>query len=129
METEKHSVYALTTCELKDLRSTLERTIREIAPDGPVAEYLRNDLVKVIAEQDARTHISQVSRRNDGQDHHCVQRLTTSELERLKRDLQANLGLIADDSPARPPIMGHLRAVDTELAGRTDSHRVSGKLL
>lgn len=56
------------------------------------------------------------------QDHHRVKRLTTAELERVKRDLQANLGLIADDSPAHVPILAYMRAVETELAVRANDH-------
>lgn len=34
--------------------------------------------------------------------------LTADELRRIKRDLQANLGLIRPDSPARVPITAQL---------------------
>jgi hypothetical protein len=47
-----------------------------------------------------------------------VSYLTTAELDRAKRDLQANLGLIAPGSPAHGPIQAHIRAIDAELAGR-----------
>jgi hypothetical protein len=122
VKTAKHPAYELTTYELKELRSTLERAIRETPPGMPVAEYLRNDLAEVIDEQEQRTRIQQASRRNDDQDHYCVRQLTTAELERVKRELQANLGLITDDSPARVPIRAHMRAIDAELAERADGH-------
>jgi hypothetical protein len=125
VKTAKHPACALTTYELKDLRSTLERAISEIPPDVPVAEYLRSDLAEVIAEQEQRARIRQVSRRNDNQDHYCVRQQTTMELESVKRQLKANLGLITDDSPARVPIRAHLQAIDTELAERTDRHQTS----
>jgi len=125
VKTAKHPAYALTTYELKDLRSTLERAIRETPPDVPVAEYLRNDLAEVIAEQEQRARIRQVSRRNDDQDHYCVRQQTTAELERVKRELQANLGLVTADSPARVPIQNHLRAIDAELADRADGRHAS----
>lgn len=128
MKTAKHPAYALATYELKDLRRTLERAIGEIPPDVPVLEYLRNDLAEVTTEQEQRDRIRQVSRRNDDQDHYCVRQLTTAELERVKRELQANLGLVTDDSPARVPIQAHMRALDTELAERADRHQVSGVL-
>jgi hypothetical protein len=51
---------------------------------------------------------------------HDVKQLTTAELERAKRELQANLGLISPDSPAHVPIQAQMRAIDTELAERTD---------
>src|SRR5260370_42070925 len=125
VKTAKHPAYALTTYELKDLRSALEHAIRETSPDSPVAEYLRNDLAEVIAEQEQRARIRQVSRRNDDQDHYCVRQLTTAELERVKRELQANLGLITHDSPARVPIQAHMRAIDTALAERADRHQAT----
>ena len=43
--------------------------------------------------------------------------LTTAELERAKRELQANLSLIASHSPAHLPIQAHMRPIDAELAG------------
>lgn len=128
VKTAKHPAYALTTYELKDLRITLERAISETPPDMPVAEYLRNDLAEVIAEQEQRARIQQVSRRDDDQDHYCVRQQNTAELESVKRQLQANLGLINDDSPAHVPIQAHLRAIDTELAERADRHQASGIL-
>jgi hypothetical protein len=50
------------------------------------------------------------------------------ELERVKRELQANLRLIYPDSPARAPIQTHLQAIDAELAERADGHHVGGVL-
>ena len=50
---------------------------------------------------------------------HDVNRLTSSELERTRRELQASLALARPDSPARTPILAHMSAIDTELAERT----------
>jgi hypothetical protein len=122
----KHPVYALTTYELRERRRALERAIREVPPDALVPDGLRHDLGDVIAEQEQRARIRQVSGRNDDQDHYCLRQLTTAELERTKRELQANLGLITADSPARVPIQNHMRAIDTELADRADGHHASG---
>lgn len=44
--------------------------------------------------------------------------LTTAERDHAKRDLHANLSLIAPGSPAHAPIQAHTRALDAELAGR-----------
>ena len=96
----KRPVYELTTYELNARRSALERAIEEIPSDAPVPEGLRNDLADVIAEQDQRARIRQASRRSGNQDHYCVRQLSTAELERTRRELQANLGLITPDSPA-----------------------------
>src|SRR5882672_10508184 len=62
------------------------------------------DLAEVIAEQEQRARIRQLSRRNDDQDHYCARQQTTAELESVKRQLQANLGLVTADFPARVPI-------------------------
>jgi hypothetical protein len=48
-----------------------------------------------------------------------VSGLTASELERTRRELAANLALVRPDSPSRVPILAHISAIDTELAGRT----------
>ena len=57
---------------------------------------------------------------------HDVRQLTTAELERTKRELQANLGLINPGSPAHVPIQAQMRAIDTELTERADSKQASG---
>ena len=57
---------------------------------------------------------------------HDVRQLTTAELERAKRDLHTNLGLITPDSPAHVPIQAHMRAIDAELAERAGNQKVNG---
>ena len=57
---------------------------------------------------------------------HDVRQLTTAELERTKRDLHANLGLITPDSPAHVPIQAHMKAIDAELAERAGNKKVNG---
>jgi len=47
-----------------------------------------------------------------------VSTLTSGELERTRRELAASLALARPDSPVRVPILAHLTAIDTELAGR-----------
>ena len=58
--------------------------------------------------------------------HHDVSQLTTAELERAKRQLQANLSLIGPHSPAHVPIQAQMRAIDRELAERSESPKVNG---
>jgi len=58
---------------------------------------------------------------------HDVSGLTTAELERTKRDLQASLALARPGAAASVPILAHLSAIDTELAGRSASCDASGK--
>ena len=57
---------------------------------------------------------------------HDVEQLTTAELERVRRELQASLGLIKPGSPANVPIQAQMRAIDTELTERADSRQASG---
>jgi len=58
--------------------------------------------------------------------YHDVRQLTTAELERTKRDLHANLGLITPDSPAHVPIQAHMKAIDAELAERAGKQKANG---
>jgi hypothetical protein len=55
--------------------------------------------------------------------YHDVRQLTKDELERVKRELRANLGLIAPGSPAHVPIQAHMHAIDAELAKRADNQQ------
>ena len=55
-----------------------------------------------------------------------VRHLTTAELERTKRELRANLGLITPYSPAHVPIQAHMKAIDAELTERAGNQRANG---
>jgi hypothetical protein len=55
-----------------------------------------------------------------------VRRFTTIQLERTRRELKANLGLITPGSPAHVPIRSYLQAIDAELAERA-SHQQAGE--
>ena len=54
-----------------------------------------------------------------------VSHFTTAELERTRRELKANLGLITSGSPAHVPIRSHMRAIDAELAERARHQQAS----
>jgi hypothetical protein len=58
---------------------------------------------------------------------HDVSGLTTAELDRTRRELQASLALARPGSPATVPILAHLSAIDTELAGRSAGRGPDGK--
>ena len=58
--------------------------------------------------------------------YHDVKHLTTAELERTKRELFANLGLITPHSPAHVPIGAHMKAIDAELAERAGNQKANG---
>jgi hypothetical protein len=49
-----------------------------------------------------------------------VSTLTSRELERTRRELAASLALARPGSPAQVPILTHIAAIDSELAGRAD---------
>ena len=111
VEPPRHPVHALTTYELRDYRRDLERAIKGIAPDAPVQADLRRKLDAVTAEQEDRARLAMRD--------HDVSGLTTRQLERARRELQAHLALVRPDSPARVPILAQMSAIETELAGRT----------
>ena len=58
---------------------------------------------------------------------HDVSGLTDAELERTRRELQASLALARPGSAASVPILAHLSAIDTELAGRSADCGASGQ--
>ena len=58
---------------------------------------------------------------------HDVSGLTDAELERTRRELQASLALARPGSAASVPILAHLRAVNTKLAGRSTGCGASGR--
>ena len=72
---------------------------------------LRRKLDAVIAEQEDRARLAMRD--------HDVTGLTARQLERARRELQANLALVRPDSPARVPILAQMSAIETELARRT----------
>jgi hypothetical protein len=59
---------------------------------------------------------------------HDVSGLTTAELERARRDLQASLALARPGSAACVPILAHLSAIDAELTGRPVGCRANRNL-
>jgi hypothetical protein len=58
---------------------------------------------------------------------HDVSGLTDAELERARRELLACLALARPGSAASVPILAHLSAINTELAGRSAGSGASGK--
>jgi hypothetical protein len=54
---------------------------------------------------------------------HDVSQFTMAELELTRRELRANLALIAPNPPRTWPIRTHMRAIDAELAGRTGNQQ------
>ncbi len=50
---------------------------------------------------------------------HDVRGLTTAELERIRRELRASLGLARPGSTACVPMLAHLSAINTELGRRS----------
>jgi hypothetical protein len=65
-----------------------------------------------------RTQAQSMARGDEHQDTYRVLEQTTDDLERVRRVLAANLVLSAAGSPARGPILSHMKAVSTELDRR-----------
>lgn len=57
------------------------------------------------------------------QDPYHAKELGAAELEGVRRQLAANLALITDASPARTPILAHMRAIDAEIDRRSRESR------
>ena len=79
-----------------------------------------------IPGNDANMGVRQSVRGSGDPDHYSVRQLSTVELERTRRGLVANLGLIYPGSPAHVPIQSHMRAIDAELADREGSREAGG---
>jgi hypothetical protein len=62
-----------------------------------------------------------VARNGGNADTYGLASQATAQLERIRRHMRANLGLVSSTSPARVPIMSQLRAVDAELARRANT--------
>lgn len=108
-----HRMPQLTTSELRTYRRELEHAIKGISAAAPVQADLRRTLDEVMAELEDRARLAAGTREHD------VTGLTSRELERAKRELQANLALARPDSPVRGPILAHMNAIDAELADRS----------
>src|SRR5712691_7641452 len=106
----------LTTRELDLYGSQLARCLKALGTDAPIRADVQRELATVRAERQSRA--------GAGEPHHPgrprdVSGLAASELQRTRRELAANLALVRPDSPARVPILAHISAINTELAGRT----------
>jgi hypothetical protein len=51
---------------------------------------------------------------------HDVSEMTTAELERARRELEASLALARPGSTISVPVMAQVRAIDSELAERAE---------
>jgi len=109
-------VSQLSTRELDLYGNQLARCLKALSTDAPIRADVQRELAAVYAVRQSRTQASQPQQPSRPRD---VSRLTASELERTRRELAANLALVRPDSPARVPILAHISAIDTELAGRT----------
>lgn len=58
----EHPMHALTTYELSRYRRGLEHALKELPDHAPVRELLRGKLAEVLAEEDSRAKIADVTR-------------------------------------------------------------------
>lgn len=113
---DPHQVCQLSTRELDLYGNQLARCLKALSADAPIRADVQRELAAVHAVRQSRIQASQPQQPCRPRD---VSGLTASELERTRRELAANLALVRPDSPARVPILAHISAIDTELAGRT----------
>jgi hypothetical protein len=115
-EGHRRPVSQLSTRELDLYGNQLERCLKALSTGAPIRADVQRELAAVHAARQSRTQAGQSQQ-------HCrprdVSGLTVGKLERTRRELAANLALVRPDSPARVPILAHIGAIDTELAGRT----------
>ena len=112
----RRPVSQLSTRELDLYGNQLERCLKALSAGAPIRADVQRELAAVHAVRQSRTQAGQPRPPCRPRD---VSGLTASELERTRRELAANLALVRPHSPARGPILAHLSAIDTELAGRT----------
>ena len=114
-EGRRRLVSQLSPRELDLYGNQLERCLKALSTGAPIRADVQRELAAVHAVRRSRSQAGQSQQ-------HCrprdVSGLTTSELERTRRELAANLALVRPDSPARAPILAHISAIDTELARR-----------
>ena len=115
-EGHRPPVSQLSIRELDLYGNQLERCLKALSTNAPIRADVQRELAAVHAVRQSRTQASQPQQPSRPRD---VSELTVSELKRTRRELAANLALVRPDSPARVPILAHISAIDTELAGRT----------
>jgi hypothetical protein len=109
----RHRISQFAARELDLYGNQLARCLQALGTNAPIRADIQRELTTVHAEQAARASAAQHGRSPD------VSKLTTGELDRTRRELQASLALARPGSPMRGPILAHLGAIDTELAART----------
>jgi hypothetical protein len=62
VQSPEHPMHALTTYELSRYRRELEHALKELPEHVPVRELLRGKLAEVLAEEDSRAKIADVTR-------------------------------------------------------------------
>jgi hypothetical protein len=97
--------------ELDLYGNQLARCLQALGTNAPIRADIQRELATVRAEQASRTGEPDRAPNVSG--------LTSGELDRTRRELQASLALARPGSPMRGPIMAHLSAIDTEIARRT----------
>jgi hypothetical protein len=109
----RRRIVQLANRELDLYGNQLARCLQALGTAAPIRADVQRELDTVRAEQASRASASETGRAPD------VSGLTSVELERTRRELQASLALARPGSPMRGPILAHLGAIETELARRT----------
>lgn len=109
----RHRIVQLANRELDLYGNQLARCLQALGTNAPIRADIQHELTTVRAEQASRASASEPGRLPD------VSGLTSGELDRTRRELQASLALARPGSPMRGPILTQLAAIETELSGRT----------
>jgi hypothetical protein len=91
----------------------LARCLQALGTNAPIRADIQRELAAVHAEQASRARASEPGRLPD------VTGMTSGELDRTRRELQASLALARPASPMRGPILAYLSAIEAELSSRT----------
>jgi hypothetical protein len=109
----RHRIGQFPARELDLYGNQLARCLQALGTNAPIRADIQRELATVRAEQASRASASEPGRLPD------VTGLTSGELDRTRRELQASLALARPGSPMRGPILAYLRTIETELTGRT----------
>jgi hypothetical protein len=111
------TVAQLTSHELDLCGSQLTRCLSAPGTEAPIHADVRRELATVRTEQQARAAAGEAHHPSRPYD---VGGQTTTELQRSRRELAANLAPVRPGSPSGVPILAHLNAIDAQPAAPPD---------
>jgi len=109
----RHPIGQFPARELDLYGNQLARCLQALGTNAPIRADIQRELATVRSELAARASASEPGRLPE------VAGLTSGELDRTRRELQASLALARPGSPMRGPILAYLSTIETELSRRT----------